>query len=48
MAGKSVLGTLERSAFGLLELPRLPGALLAGFPENAGADRKPPARGGMD
>ena len=31
MAGKSLLGRLDRSAFGLLELPRLPRELLAGF-----------------
>jgi regulator of RNase E activity RraA len=31
MARKSVLGRLDRSAFGLLELPRLPRGLLEGF-----------------
>jgi hypothetical protein len=27
MAGKTLLGKLDSSAFGILELPRLPGAL---------------------
>jgi 4-hydroxy-4-methyl-2-oxoglutarate aldolase len=31
MAGKTLLGKLDRSAFGLLELPRLPHAVLEGF-----------------
>ncbi len=31
MVGKSLLGRLDRSAFGLLELPRLPRELLVGF-----------------
>jgi hypothetical protein len=31
MAGKSLLGKLDRSAFGLLQLPRLPGDLVQGF-----------------
>jgi 4-hydroxy-4-methyl-2-oxoglutarate aldolase len=31
MASKMLLGKLDRSAFGMLELPRLPGELLQGF-----------------
>jgi 4-hydroxy-4-methyl-2-oxoglutarate aldolase len=31
MAGKMLLGKLDRSAFGMLELPRLPGEVLQGF-----------------
>ena len=31
MAGKTLLGKLDRSAFGMLQLPRLPGEVVQGF-----------------
>jgi hypothetical protein len=33
MAGKTLLGKLDRGAFGMLQSPRLSGEVLQGFPD---------------